>query len=219
MVEHQQNHIRIEQLKQTTSSLDETIKSQIRLLAGLRKDLLAIPISDIDDARPSFNVDEVLAYAKFIGPTTVPPTRRKHAIPASKLEESSQARTPHIANGISTSPPGTGKAEPDPADLVAANTLDERDKAWINAQEHFEPWPSHDVIARGTLANIQKMVERGVDPASILTVEEQAKADRVKKEEEERDRLEQEERERRRAQLFDTGRRRTVVNDVFNPDD
>lgn len=219
MVEHQQNSLRIEELKQITASLDETIKSQIRLLAELRKELLAIPATDIDDSRQSFTVDEVLSYAKFIGPTTVPPTfRRKATVPA-KLDEAQHPDT-RIANGMTTPPPGTTEADTTRVD-VGEKAMNAEDKAWLDPRSHqgFQPWPSHDDIARGKLADIQRMVERGVDPASILTAEEQAEADARKKEEEEQERIEQEERERRRAQLFDTGRRRPAANDVFNPDD
>nr|POE51142.1 mediator of rna polymerase ii transcription subunit 4 [Quercus suber] len=220
LVEHQRNYARILELKRTTSALDQTIKTHIRQFAEARKELLAIPISEIDDSRPSFNVNEVLAYAKFIGPTTVPPTFRKQPKTTSEgIEDSQSTGYSQAKNGMTTSPLARNASELPSNKAEAGNTLDERDRAWIGAQESFEPWPSHDVIARGTLADMQKMVERGIDPASILTAEEQAEADKQRKEEEERERVEQEERERRRAQLFDTGGRRTASNDVFNPDD
>nr|POE93435.1 mediator of rna polymerase ii transcription subunit 4 [Quercus suber] len=219
VVQHQRNYARIEELKRTIFALDQTIKAQIRQLADVRKELLAIPVFDDVDARPSFNVNEVLAYAKFIGPTTVPPTFRKQPKPTSGVMEDSQtAQDTQNENITGTQPTGI-TAELPSEKAETSNTLDERDRAWINAQESFEPWPSHDIIARGTLADIQKMVERGVDPTLILTAEEQVEADKQRKEEEERERIEQEERERRRAQLFDNGGRRTATNDVFNPDD
>ena len=103
------------------------------------------------------------------------------------------------------------------------NRLNEAEKAWLDpmARLPFEPWPNHDVISVGTLAEIQKMIERGEDPASVLSAEEQAEADQKRGEEEEREKAEELERERRRMSLFDTARRRNTADreDVFNPDD
>ena len=101
-------------------------------------------------------------------------------------------------------------------------TLKPEEKAWLDplAGLPFEPWPSLDKINAGALGRIQKMVEDGKDPASILSPEEQAEADRRRAEEEERERLEEQERERRNAHLFDGMRRRAAhdQSDVFDPD-
>ncbi|KAI7174198.1 hypothetical protein KC352_g24450, partial [Hortaea werneckii] len=80
--------------------------------------------------------------------------------------------------------------------------------------------PSVDKIQAGALGEIQKMVEAGRDPASVLSPAEQAEADKRRAEEEERERLEELEREKRRASMFDIQRRRTAVDesDVFDPD-
>jgi hypothetical protein len=82
----------------------------------------------------------------------------------------------------------------------------------------FEPWPSHGIIQQGALADIQRMIEDGRDPTSMLSPEEQAEADKRKAEEEESERLEQEERNRRRLSISAAQGNR-VRPDVFNPDD
>jgi hypothetical protein len=82
----------------------------------------------------------------------------------------------------------------------------------------FEPWPSHGIIQQGALADIQRMIEDGRDPTSMLSPEEQAEADKKKAEEEESERLEQEERNRRRLSISAAQGNRARP-DVFNPDD
>jgi hypothetical protein len=106
---------------------------------------------------------------------------------------------------------------------LAVKAMEDRDKAWLIPQIlPFEPWPNHDVIMRGSLAQIQRLAESGVDPASILSREEQAEADRLKKEEEEKEAKEAEIRERRKREAWgDQAVRRPTVadNKPFNPDD
>jgi hypothetical protein len=135
-----------------------------------------------------------------------------------------------MSNGMATPPQGDSQEANGTADNpayvksenVGIKAMEEKDKAWlVPADLPFEPWPNHDVIMRGALAEIQKMVESGVDPASVLSPEEQAEADRRKGEEEERERKEEEERARRRKEAFEGyGRRQTLAEEVpFNPDD
>lgn len=133
-----------------------------------------------------------------------------------------------MSNGMATPPQGDSQeSNPDnPAYVKSENVgikaMEEKDKAWlVPADLPFEPWPNHDVIMRGALAGIQKMIESGVDPESVLSPEQQAKADRLKGEEEERERKAEEERAKRRREAFEGyGRRQTVQEEVpFNPDD
>ena len=233
MVEHQQKHLRIEKLRQTAGSLDETIKTSIRLLAETRKEIQAIPSSEPNTSRREVKVDELLSYAKFISKTTVPPTLRQ-PLPDDLLRKpvKSEKQESHKVNGAATPnetadvKASNGNSGNNPAyarsENIGVQAMEERDKAWLEAAGNlpFEPWPSHGVIQNGALAKIQRMLENGQDPASVLTAEEQAEEDRKKKEQEEREREEQEERVRRRMSVFDTGRRRVLAEDeVFNPDD
>ncbi|KXL44789.1 hypothetical protein M433DRAFT_149598 [Acidomyces richmondensis BFW] len=218
LVRHQQNYRRIEELKRITSENDEKLKSHIRALAELRKEVAAIPSADGTSSNREVSVDDLLSYAKFISPTTLPPTSRK---PGTRTP-STDAQMP---NGTAT-PSGAALPEPDLPYLKPQNTsvkgMNEEEKAWIDplANEPFCPWPSHELIHNGALADIQRMIEAGQDPGRVLSADEQAEVDRKKKEEEERERREEEERIRRRASMFDTSvrRRGTMQDDVFDPD-
>ena len=223
---HQQNHRRLIKLRRTAASLEDTIKSSVKLLSDARQEIRDIPSyrSSTEDRLRDIRVDELLSYAKFISKTTVPPTPRKQDAAASiRAEEKAES------NGTTTSLQTNGHMHEQnggPEDVKGpdgAKTADDAAKADLNAapQLPFVPWPPHEVIRQGALGAIQVMVEQGQDPASILTAEEQAEVDRLKKEEEERELEVQAEAERRRMNLFDTGvmRRRATGNDVFNPDD
>lgn len=133
-----------------------------------------------------------------------------------------------MSNGMATPPQGDSQenAPDNPAFVKSENVgikaMEEQDKAWLlPADLPFEPWPNHDVIMRGALAGIQKMIENGVDPASVLSPEQQAEADRLKAEEEEREQKAEEDRAKKRREAFEGyGRRQTVQEEVpFNPDD
>lgn len=216
--------MRIRELRQTTESLDETLKNTLKLLADTRREIQAIPTANAaDEPRREVEVDELLAYAKFISKTTVPPTFRKQDLPLlSSKDDSAQAQ---ITNGMATPPQAT--QDPESAtyvkgENVGTKAMNEEQKRLLDplAGLPFEPWPSRDVMQRGALGAIQRMTENGIDPATVLTAEEQAEADRRKKEEEEIEKKAQEEKAKRRDAMFETGgsgRRQTV--DVFDPDD
>ena len=220
MIVHQSNQLRIQELRQTTECLDQTLKNTIKLLANTRRDILAIPSSSVtEESRREVDVDELLAYAKFISKTTVPPTFRKQdVLPLPIKSEGGQAP---LSNGMASPPPATREQGDARNENVGTRAMDEQSKVWLDPLKRlpFEPWPSHEVIQRGALADIQWMIESGRDPTSVLTAEEQAEVDRRKKEDEEKERLAQEEAERRRMSMFDTGalKRRPTV-DVFDPD-
>jgi len=216
VVRHQQNYLRIEELKHITTENDEKLKSHIRALAELRKEVAAIPSTGSTSSNREVSVDDLLSYARFISPTTVPPTSRKQG------STSTDARMP---NGNAT-PSANATREFDMPHTKTENMdlkgVNEEDKAWLDplANEPFYPWPSHELMQNGALADVQRMIEAGLDPGSVLSAEEQAEADRKKRAEEERERREEEERIRRGASMFDTSvrRRGTVQDDVFDPD-
>lgn len=221
---HQANHARILALRRTTEALDQNIKDTVKLLADTRKDVISIPADDsAHKPRRAVDVDELLQYAKFISKTTVPPTFRK-PVPEVKLpkisDEQAQAQ---ITNGMATPPPGAQDSESTPyarSEIVGMQAMPQHSQDWLESFNNlpFEPWPSHGIIQQGALADIQRMIEDGRDPTSLLSPEEQAEADRRKAEEEERERLEQEERSRRRMSVSAAQGSRNRP-DVFNPDD
>ncbi|KAK3669333.1 hypothetical protein LTR78_010795 [Recurvomyces mirabilis] len=252
---HQSNVHRITDLKRRAETNDEKIKTHFRAVAQLRKDLTSIPtIESNTSSREDISVDDLLAYARYISPTTVPPTfrPRRDAHSYMKGVEEGKGEDGQMRNGVTTPPPpppatatATAQDHTNPETTATATattvtphikestislqTLTDPEKQWLNptATLDFTPWPSHILIGNGALGSIQKMVESGKDPASVLSAEEQAEVDKVRKEEEEKERKEEEERARRRAVMFDAagsaggglGRgRREAEDDVFDPD-
>ncbi|RMY71560.1 hypothetical protein D0863_05079 [Hortaea werneckii] len=222
LVRHQDNVRRLEKLRRQADDNDTRARSTLQQIADLRKEVSTIPSTSASSDRAT-TVDEILSYARFISPTTVPPTFRKQDVQLKPIK--TETADTHMANGVAT--PSAGAQEEDntrdvKAEEVGAKTLRPEQAAWLDplAGLPFEPWPSVDKIQAGALGEIQKMVEAGKDPASVLSPEEQAEADRRRAEEEERERLEELEREKRRASMFDVQRRRTAVDesDVFDPD-
>lgn len=218
--------MRIQELRQTTESLDETLKNTLRLLADTRKEIMAIPSSATsEEPRREVDVDELLAYAKFISRTTVPPTFRKQDLPLLLVAKSDGAHA-QISNGMATPPHAAQDPESAPyvrSENVGTKAMNEGQKRMLDAQKDlpFEPWPSAQIMQSGALGTMQRMLESGQDPGSVLTAEEQAEADRKKKEDEEKEKKLQEERDRRRMSMFDTSgaMRKRPTTDVFDPDD
>lgn len=215
---------RIVELQEEAQELDADVRTKFQQAADLRKEINAIPSTSIPPARET-TVDEILSFARFISPTTIPPTFRKQDVTLKPVKGEPPDR--QTTNGIATPPTAAGtqggtETEAAKAESAAMQTLKPEEKAWLDplAGLPFEPWPSLDKINAGALGRIQKMVEDGKDPAGILSPEEQAEADRRRAEEEERERLEEQERERRNAHLFDGMRRRAAQDqsDVFDPD-
>jgi len=220
VVVHQANHIRIQQLRQDNEARDERIRANIKLLADTRKEIAAIPSSASEgESRQEVRVDELLAYARFISRTTVPPTFRKKDIPALPKKEAAAAE---IANGIATPPANAQEEDNEPyvrIENVGTKAMSEKQKQMLQPDLPWVPWPEPSLIVSGALAEIQKLVESGQDPASVLTAEEKAEKDKMKGEEEAREKLAQEEAEKRRMSMFDTGAmRRQTYSDVFDPD-
>ena len=223
MIVHQSNHRRIQELKQTTDALDETLRKTIQLLADTRKDILAIPSSiTVEGPRREIEVDGLLAYAKFISKTTVPPTSRKQdppTVPVKREETNTNA-----ANGIET-PLASGHVQDHTQDsgeeVPGMKTSDDnggKSSEPLNGVL-FVPWPSQELIQYGALGHIQRMIDNRQDPASVLTEDQQAERDMARKSDEEKARLAQEEADRHRMSMFDTGVvRRPTVNDIFDPD-
>ncbi|KAI7318126.1 hypothetical protein KC315_g10187 [Hortaea werneckii] len=223
LVRHQDNVRRLEKLRRQAEDNDKKARGTLQQIADLRKEVSAIPSTNASSDRAT-TVDEILSYARFISPTTVPPTFRKQDVQLKPIK--TEPADTHMANGVATTP-GGAQEDDNARDVKAeevggAKALRPEQAAWLDplAGLPFEPWPSVDKIQAGALGEIQKMVEAGRDPASVLSPEEQAEADKRRAEEEERERLEELEREKRRASMFDVQRRRTAIDesDVFDPD-
>ncbi|GAB7341151.1 hypothetical protein MBLNU457_7450t1 [Dothideomycetes sp. NU457] len=229
LIQHHANYTRILSLRQTAASLDEQIKSTMRLLSSTRSDLRSISSPSPHEQTHSVRAEDLLSYAKFIAKTSVPPTFRKEitdAIPSTSLADEPQPPpVTTLTNGIAT--PANGGADGDgEADRPQTNIskLNEETKAMLSpfANLPFVPWPSQEKINAGALGAAQGMLEAGIDPAGVLSAEEQEREEeRRRVDEEERRVVEEEERARRRREgmmLVGHGTE-GVQSDVFDPDD
>lgn len=73
--EHQNNHARIQKLRQETSLLDTQIKDTLRSLWNMRKELKAVPATVYPSSKSKhpFTTEELLNYARRISRNTLPP--------------------------------------------------------------------------------------------------------------------------------------------------
>ena len=177
---------------------------------------MSIPSSSAsEEGRREVKVDDLLAYAKFIAKTsTRPPSSNSEAIPSIVKKEDEDT---HITNGIATP-------------HVVAQDMDSTQQAngatggttvsKGGSNRFVQQWPPQEAIQSGALGDIQRLIDIGQDPGSVLTEEERAAADIERGHREEKERLAQEEAERRRSSMFDTAamRRRETMADVFDPD-
>ncbi|KAI9804700.1 MAG: hypothetical protein M1833_006775 [Piccolia ochrophora] len=147
---HNENVAQLATLRETTAALDTQITSILTRLSDTRSELLASPGSASQFSHRPVPYDSLLSYATHISKFTAPP--------GSRTEAAVQT------NGATTSPKeGAEKGE------GAAGHIPEEETQWLNpaANVPFVPWPSEDTIRRGALAQIQSMVETGVDPSDI----------------------------------------------------
>lgn len=221
---HQANYARLLSLRQTANTLDNNIKSTMKMLAETRKELLSIPAKPDTSTQREVPVEDLLSYAKFISKTTVPPTFRGHLtkdmLPSQNAAEQSQTK---ITNGMAT-PAGAGaEGGPSQQESIGVSALNEDKKDLLDPLSRlpFYPWPTPEVIREGALSDIQVMLETGVDPSTVLSKEEQEAEDRRKAEEQERSRIEDDERQRRRMESYaarEIGRQQEP-EPVFDPDE
>lgn len=168
---HHANYAQILSLRATSALLDEQIQSTLRSLADTRATLKSITLTSSAPAMTSLpaprevKVHSLLSYAKFISKTTVPPTRRGgggevKTEPVEQVQVQSEGQTPAEGAGQSDAPRKVLPPE---------------------VKGQFIPWPGHEVVARGALADIQRMREGGRDPGLVTEVEDE----KVKEEKEE----------------------------------
>ena len=153
--EHQRNTARIASLRQTISRQNNDITSHLTLLADVRRELLEIPTSLPNKDRREVSSGEVLSYAKKIARFTMPPNM-----------------WPSVAAVVKTETPegeGEGNGQKQDEEGKGIESLEEIEKQWLDPWTgvQFTPWPGEEVIRSGGLAEIQAMVERGIDPATV----------------------------------------------------
>lgn len=178
MVLHQSNNARIQNLRATLSALNQSIAANLTLLADTRKDILATPATIFPESQRNIPYDELLEYANRISRYTVPPTFRPPA-PTSQAPDlaSSQHATVSagsVANGVSADPRLLPSTESPNNFIVQGEgigiaSLEQSEVQWLDplAQSQFVPWPSEEVIRQGALAQLQVMLEQGLDPSNV----------------------------------------------------
>lgn len=212
-------------MRAATASFDAQIKDTLRLLANTRKELVGARATIFPSDIPSYdiNYDELLAYARRISKTTMPPTgtitsastdvemkneegsimQTAAATPAGQTPNGTQ---PAAANGIQpqtqdpNSQPNTSIATPSGGN--AATNLPEEMQMSMNPYSGFEfiPWPNEEQVRQGALVSLAFLAEQGIDPENYDPEEERQRKKREEEEQkqaEERERQEREERERR----------------------
>lgn len=180
---HQANHARVLSLRSTSEALDAQIKSTLTLLADTRKEFLAIPATTFPSNSRAVPYHELLAYAKRISKFTVPPTIRtspsQGQLQSQTISAGEQAKNEE-ANGVNgiAAEDAIVTAESTKSQGIGVSSLAAGESQWLDpsAQIPFVPWPTEEVIRRGALAQIQVMLEQGVDPTDAPSaLEEEAK--------------------------------------------
>ncbi|KAL3965660.1 hypothetical protein ACCO45_002664 [Purpureocillium lilacinum] len=202
--EHQRNHLRIQQLRQTSAALDTQIKDTLTSLAEARRGIVTTRTTTFP-REPNYPIayDKLLSYARRISKTTLPPAATINAATAAgTVPASPEGQTPAAAD-----------SQPQSAVTPSARTPRERKalprtafqgmSQYLNplSGQLFFPWPLEDKIRSGALASYQMLVEQGIDPKGYDPVTEE---ERKRKEEEERkakEEQEQKEREEREEQI------------------
>ncbi|KAH7064662.1 mediator complex, subunit Med4 [Macrophomina phaseolina] len=193
---HQANYQRILSLRRTADALDAQVKSTLSTLAETRKELISTPVTTPASNARDVSTAELLAYAKHIGKFTVPPNFR----PPPSKEEAPAPAADRSDEDVAMSN-GTAAAESQPRDPIAAPeeprslaTLAPEQKEWLDGLSALPwfPWPTDDRIRQGALGQIQTMLERGEDPSTVLSPEEQEERARKAAQEEEEQRKEEE---------------------------
>lgn len=176
MAEHQENHARILELRQTADKLDGQIKQAISILRDTRNDLLATPFTPFPAESRNVPFDELLRFAKNISKFTVPPSSvvLPPPIPVEKADGGGardEGGTETRGDAVDENADGQ-KQPPATANDATMQAMSEPARQWLeqlmqNALGLFLPWPSEERIKYGALADIWRMMERGEDPAAV----------------------------------------------------
>lgn len=226
MQTHQNNFIRIQELRKTSASLDAQIRDTLSSLASTRKDIVTTPTTTFPPGpNHPFSYEELLSYARRISKTTMPPAstlRASAAAAAAAAGAPSEGQTPLPDSAQATTAAPSAAATPSqpqspavlnglqagsqPPPTQQTNTSMPPDLSnFLNPQsgQLFFPWPQEDKIRSGSLAAIQILADQGINPKGYDPVEEEARKQReaeLQREQEEKARLDREEKERHMMQ-------------------
>lgn len=179
MVIHQSNNARIQNLRATLAALNQSITTNLTLLADTRKNILATPATIFPENQRNVPYDELLEYANRISRYTVPPTFRP-VPPTSQAPGLTSSQHPTVStmstvNGVSAEQrplPSTTESPtnfPIQGEGIGIASLEQSEVQWLDplTQLPFVPWPSEEVIRQGALAQVQVMLEQGLDPSGV----------------------------------------------------
>jgi hypothetical protein len=183
VVIHQSNNARIHHLRDTLDALNQSIVTNLTLLADIRKDVLATPATVFPESHRNVPYDELLEYANRISRYTVPPTFRLPA-PASQATSIAPPQQPDlpVGNGLSAGQGMQASATGSPSNHhvhgegIGVASLDVSEIQWLDplTQIPFVPWPSEEVIRQGALAQVQLMLEKGPDASNVGSREDES---------------------------------------------
>ncbi|KAK0121446.1 hypothetical protein ONS95_009740 [Cadophora gregata] len=179
---HQSNYARLCALRETSSALDNQIRDTLILLTTTRRDLLAIPATNLPTAVNPISYSELLSYARRISKYTLPPTYREPMAGDAPETGSNTPKEPNSqtqTNGTNTPVVATngethsvregdaGQSQASQHPGVSSNLS--RWEQYLNqpADLPFVPWPTEEAIRKGALASIQILVDQGIDPATF----------------------------------------------------
>ncbi|KAK9435638.1 mediator of RNA polymerase II transcription subunit 4 [Metarhizium brunneum] len=215
---HQNNHLRIQKLRQSSAALDTQIRDTLTSLANTHKDIVSTHTTTYP-SEPNYPIayEELLRYARRISKTTLPPAATLEGAAASPETQSPNpeslaqsaltpsARTPSQPQSpaVNGTPQLTAEQPTQPPAANLNTSLPEGMSQYLNplSGQLFFPWPLEDKIRSGSLASYQVLVEQDIDPKGYDPATEEER--RLKEEEERRAKEEQEkaEREAREKQL------------------
>lgn len=214
---HQRNHLKIQQLRQMSASLNAQIRETLTSLATTRKDLVTTQVTSYP-SEPNYPIlyEELLGFARRISKTSMPPAAILNAMAAANQAESqttvpdSQAMTPsaQTPSRMQSPAPTNGVAEQQQQTQASAHTsLPDNMNQFLNplSGQLFFPWPLEDKIRSGALASNQILLEQGINPRGYDPVAEE---ERKRKEEEERKEREEKEKQERAEREREAERQR-----------
>ncbi|KOS22845.1 Mediator of RNA polymerase II transcription subunit 4 [Escovopsis weberi] len=209
---HQNNYLRIQQLRRLSASLDAQIRETLISLAATRKDIVTTQTTSYPpgDSYP-VTYGELLQYARRISKTTMPPASALSSVPPPPPQQQQQQQQappaqPAPAGSSSASASANGLAQQQQQQQSGAESsaqpasmhtsLPDGMSQYLNplSGQIFFPWPPEDKIRSGALASNQILSEQGIDPRGFDPVLEE---DRRRREEEERKEREEREKQER----------------------
>ncbi|KAK5661222.1 hypothetical protein OQA88_11114 [Cercophora sp. LCS_1] len=216
--QHQNNYQRILQLRQETAALDAQAKQIVGTLWSMRKEVRNTQTTVYPSTAPKyqFTTAELLAYARRISSTTLPPPGVTNGIdfgasPQPTTQDGgvdSASASFNNGGGVGT-PGGTTTAAPTPSanggEMVSQTSATElpvhlKQHANVHEGAVFYPWPVEDNVRGGGMAGYQQLLDSGTEPRGYDPEEEERKKqeeEQARKDAEERERLERVEADRR----------------------